>query len=750
VGTKEAKVKFTADTSELNQQINQTESGLKTFRSELRLNETQLKGAGDKSDLLKQRLNILANELTEAKNKTALTEEKLKKAKDIFGDNSEEVNRLTRELNSCKTVEASIQNEIDKTTKSLEEHEEAWDESADAAKDAAKATENAGNDIGDTFKKVGTMIASAKIVDKVKDVGLECIESAANAEAAESQFAQVFGELETVASEHLSGIAESSGIMENRMRESYTKVAAFAKTTGMDTESALGLADRAMVAVADSAAFYDRSLEETTESLQSFLKGNYENDAALGLSCTEITRNEAANRLYGKSFQDLSESQKQLTLLQMVEDANAASGALGQAARESDTWTNQTGNLQQAWSDLQAVLGEYALPAAVEGITWLSDGIQSIIDKIPAAVEWFNQYSGVIGGIAITIGILVGAIGLYNAAQAIKAAMNAAETTSLGGLIAAKLADAAATMAALAPYILIAAVIAGVIAVIVLLVQNWDTVKQKATEVWQAVVECFTGMWNTITETVGNIIDGIVSGFNTVKSTVSGVLSTVWGIVTNIWNGIKATITNVIEGVRTKVSAVFGAVKEAISGPLNAAKGIVSSVFTSIKDGISEKIESAKDTVKSVIEKIKGFFDFSWELPKLKMPHPTITGKFSLNPPSVPKFGIEWYAKGGILTKPTIFGEGNGSFLGGGEAGMEAVLPIEKLQGFFDSAIERAANLQVTSDTLSEAVYLLQVIARKDSNLYLNGRRMSEEMAGDNDEVNGTRIDLRKRGLALS
>ena len=90
------------------------------------------------------------------------------------------------------------------------------------------------------------------------------------------------------------------------------------------------------------------------------------------MSCTEVTRNEAANRLYGKSFKDLSEAQKQLTLLQMVEDANKASGALGQAARESDTWTNQTGNLKQAWTDFKAILGDKVLPVAVDVVKkWL-------------------------------------------------------------------------------------------------------------------------------------------------------------------------------------------------------------------------------------------------------------------------------------------------------------------------------------------------------------------------------------------
>ena len=253
---------------------------------------------------------------------------------------------------------------------------------------ASKSSEG----ISGAFKKIGGAVATFFAVDKIKDFGMSCINAVADANAMNSQFSQVFGDLESNASGSLSSIAANAGITENRMKGSFTKIAAFAKTTGMDTEGALALSERAMIAVADSAAFYDRSLEETTESLQSFLKGNYENDAALGLSCTETTRNAAANALYGKSFNDLSESQKQLTLLKMVEDANQLSGALGQAARESDTWTNQTGNLKQAWTDFQAVLGQPVLDYAVSVVGWLADKVGGLTDTFSTGtnpVQWF-------------------------------------------------------------------------------------------------------------------------------------------------------------------------------------------------------------------------------------------------------------------------------------------------------------------------------------------------------------------------
>lgn len=247
--------------------------------------------------------------------------------------------------------------------------------------DTTEKAENSENKMSSAFKKIGTAIITFLAVDKIKEFGLACINASADANAASSQFSQVFGKVEKTASKNLNKIAKDTGIVTNRMKGSYTQIAAFAKTTGMETKDALGLADRAMVAVADSAAFYDRTLEDTTESLQSFLKGNFENDAALGLSCTETTRNAAANKLYGKTFQELSESQKQLTLLQMVEDANKASGALGQAARESNTWTNQVGNLKQAWTDLCANLGAPILDTATTLVGKVATKVSELTEK---------------------------------------------------------------------------------------------------------------------------------------------------------------------------------------------------------------------------------------------------------------------------------------------------------------------------------------------------------------------------------
>lgn len=732
-------------------------------------------------------------------------------------------------------------------------------EQIDDTTDRAKESEN---QISGAFKKIGTAVATYFAADKIKDFGLNCINAAADANAASSQFSQVFGDMESTASKSLKGIADNTGIQVNRMKGSYTQIAAFAKTTGMDTSNALGLADRAMVAVADSAAFYDRSLEETTESLQSFLKGNYENDSALGLSCTEVTRNEAANRLYGKSFQDLSEAQKQLTLLQMVEDANKASGALGQAARESDTWTNQTGNLKQAWTDFQAVLGQNVLPLAVNSVKKMADAVQSVSEKVPAMIEWFNQYKGVIMAVTAVIGILTAAVGLQNAVQAIKSTMNTAEATSLGALIAAKWADVAATAAMLAPYIAIVAAIAAVAAGVIYCYNHFETFRNivngvaewirtnvtaafeflrpyieaiitavgelvsaigdrlmqafqwivdKITEVYnssspivQAIKTLFTthfenikvviqtvfeviktvvstvmtviqqiiqtitaaikgdwsGVWNGIKSIFSTIWDAIKSivttVLNAIKTIISNVLNAAKSIVSNILNSIKSVFSNIWNSIKSTVSNVINGIKSTISSGLNAAKSTVSSVLESIKSKFSSIFESAKNIVKNAIDKIKSFFNFSWSLPSIKLPHFSISGKFSLNPPQIPHFSVSWYKKAMdnpvMFTKPTIFSmnPATGQAKGAGEAGDEVMIGKETMLNMIRQAVaEQNAALLDKLDALLILLseYFPEMLKVMDRKIYLDTDALVGELAPKINTRLGELANKEKRGV---
>lgn len=308
---------------------------------------------------------------------------------DVFSEEFDDIG--TSINNSMNTFVRSIDQSADKLEQALRGLDKSIPEESnlpkigDDADDASRSLSDLNGNadtLGSTLKRLFTIAAGAIAFDKLKDFSLDTLEESATASAREAQFSQVFAGLEESADASLGQIANDTGILENRMKESYTSVAAFAKTTGMETADAMELSNRAMVAVADSAAFYDKSMEEMTEGLRSYLKGNYENDALLGLSSTEFTRNAEAMEQYGKEFNDLTEEQKQWTLLSMVEDANKLSGALGQAAREADTWSNQTGNLAQAWTDTKANLGDNIMDQSIGIVKTLTENMDEIEEPL--------------------------------------------------------------------------------------------------------------------------------------------------------------------------------------------------------------------------------------------------------------------------------------------------------------------------------------------------------------------------------
>lgn len=257
-----------------------------------------------------------------------------------------------------------------------------------------KSIEGLSSSLQKPLAKLGAAITAAFSAAAVIKFGKDSVEAAAAVNAANSQMLQTFGELEDAARSAMNSVAKESGIVETRLQNVGTSIYAFAKAAGMDSVSALNMMQEALQITADSAAYYDRSLEDTAESLKSFLKGNYANDAALGLSCTETTRNAAANKLYGKSFMDLSEAQKQLTLLQMVKDANALSGAMGQAAREADGWENVTGNLKEAWKQFLAVVGQPVLKIATSAVKQLTAALEQLTAYATSAINALGELFG--------------------------------------------------------------------------------------------------------------------------------------------------------------------------------------------------------------------------------------------------------------------------------------------------------------------------------------------------------------------
>lgn len=215
----------------------------------------------------------------------------------------------------------------------------------------------------------------------------------------------------------------------------------------------------------------------------------------------------------------------------------------------------------------------------------------------------------------------------------------------------------------------------------------FNNIKNTIVDIWNgikyALTNILTDVWNRISSICTNILNVVVAIFNNILSTA-----------TNIWNGIKNAISNAVNSVWNTVQNVFNNIKNSIISTWNSVKSTTTNVWNSIKNAITQPIQSAFNSVKNLIDRMKGLFNFSWSLPKIKLPHFSINGSFSLNPPSVPRLGIEWYKKGAILNDPTIFGVNpyNNNFMVGGEAGAEAIAPIDTLQDYVREAINENQN----------------------------------------------------------
>ena len=826
----EAKIKFTAETGEFNNQIKSANDEMSLLRAELKLNETQMKGTGTSAEGLKSKHNILSKELEAAKSKTEALNQKVEKAVEIFGENSTEATKLKTQLANAKNAEEKIKNEINQCNKELDEQknasdklEKSLDEVEDSAKNASEgftvmkgAMSNLISD-GITGLVNGAKSAVSGIVgleEETREYRAEMGKldtafttnghSIDSAKSAYTELYSIIGETDqsVEAAQQISLLAQSEEDVAKWAGYAAGVVGRFGDALQPETfyESA-----NETLKLGEATGAYTQMLEGCGVNVEKFNKG-------LAACKTEGEKQaymlETTEKLLGSASESYKETNADVIAANKANaDYTATMGAFGEKIAPVTTAAKEgfNGILDAVYELVEdvdmsgfisgiesgfATVKDTVLPAVVEGF-----------GKLKEAWEWLSEHTGLLATVGAAIGVITAAITAYNVVQGIKAAMEAANVTTVWALVSAHIAQAAAAMAAIAPYVLIAAAIAAVIAVIVLCVKNWDKIKEKITEVAKKVKEKVIEIKNQITEKLNAAKQKAVEIFENIKNSISEKITATKEKIVNIFNKVldffknnwKSLILLVVnpfagafklaydncEGFRNKVNSFISKVKElfkkgfefvkekiitpiknakdtavkaienlrsSFSSKIEAIRNKASTIFSSIKDKITQPIETAKNKVKSIVDSIKGFFSgMKLSLPNIKLPHFKITGKLSINPPSVPKLSIQWYKQGGIMTRPTIFGVNGSSLMAGGEAGAEAILPIDKLKDYIADTVEDKMNV-VNLGSLATAI---EKLADRPIDFNINGRKFAEATAGDSNRVNGLRNSFLNRGLAL-
>ena len=429
------------------------------------------------------------------------------------------------------------------------------------------------------------------------------------------------------------------------------------------------------------------------------------------------------------------------------------------------------------------------LGSALEGLKRtfqeaLSPAIDVVVSAISGLVNCFNSLPGpvktTIAVIAAIVGVVVLAVVVFG-----QIGLAISGLSTLFPMISGAIGIFTGALGAISlPAIGVVAAIAAVIAIGVLLYKNWDTIKQYAITIWNAIKDAVgnalegiktvvtavwnfigpliirkineikaivtiawniikavtTSVWNgikTVLTTVWNFIKTTVTNrINSVKTVITTVWNAVKSVTTTVWNTLKSTISNAVNKVKSVVQTGFNAVKNNIINPIKSAYSTVQSVFSNIYNTIRNKINSAKQAVSNALSGIRSAlvnFKPSWSIPKPKLPHISVSvghkqvGELSI---PFPQFSVSWNALGGIFKKPTIFATPNG-MQGVGEAGSEAILPLNSFYNHLDSKLEMFANsskkIDIDYDKLSKTI--IQSLAKSNQGIYMNGELVGIQTA---------------------
>ena len=734
----EAKIKFTAETEEFTQQLNAANSDMSSLRAEMRLAEAQFKNTGDGAEYQQQRMELLEASLQANHDKQEALTAKLEVAKQIYGEDSEEVQRLERSLTNARTEEQNLLSQLNDTNGGMEQQKEAADGAGGAMDDMAQVLISAG--IADKIKEIGEAAvemagdfseASATIVEGTGASGEALDGLNRSAKAAFGSIADADADLNSI-SAILAELNTRFGVTGDEAEDLTRKVSNFAQHTGTDGVGAVdsiadimhrwGLDMEDVDGLLDDLTTANQSCQMSVDQLSGYLVNNstqfqelgYSTEDALAMlislsdgganvgtvmsgltkgvgNLSEVTDDvpgafqDAVDAIAecgsvsealqaqvgdtGKTVEEIFGKKAAQELATNIQNGSFSIEGWTQALQENDgalqsTTENATtmqDAMSQAANNVSLALGSTFAPAIAAVVTQVAQ----VITQVAQVVQDSPMLQAVVMGVAVALGILAAALAISAVIQGV--------TTAFGMLNTVLLAN---------PIFLVVTAIAALVAALIYAYNNCEEFRAIVNAAFAAVRNVATNMFTSVRNTV-------TTAFNTISSIAHSISAT----LSSVWNGIRATASSVWNSIRSTASSIW-----------NSIRSTASSVWNGIKTAITNPIQTASSTVQGIINRIKGFFPISIGriMSNLKLPHFSISGEFSLNPPSVPHFDIDWYAKGIVFNAPTLIPTMNG-VKGVGEAGPEAVSPISVLQTYVGSAVQRYAP-QFDYDRMGEKV----------------------------------------------
>jgi len=611
--------------------VSKIQRSLKVVQSEFAAAGAKLGEFGNSTEGLKLKSDSLAKQIELQKEKVAALGSAYKESADTKGADAKATENLKIKLNFANAELSKMQGELTAVTSDLKLKSSAWYGLSQNLSDASKKL----SEVGDKISGVGRGLSTSVTLPLV-GVGTAATKMAMDAVESENLFEVSMGKMSGAARSWSEELSDSLGLNEYGVRKNVATFNAMISSMGLAEEESLGMSEGLTKLSYDMASFYNLKPEEAFEKLKSGISGEAEPLKALGILVNDTTvKTYAYTHGIAKQGAELTESQKvQARYGAILEATKKAQGDLG---RTMDSPTNKIRTLKEKTSELAVSFGQLLIPI-----------LEKLIAFIAPIVDWFSNLSKGQQDLVVKIALITAAIGpvILVIGKIITV------VSTLAGIFSAVSGAVAAAGGALAvltgPVGIAIGVIAGLIAAGVFLFNHWDNVKEVAKTVWDAVT----------------------------------------GTISSAVNVIKDIIRLVFSGITTYFKVTFAIYEAIFKAAFNVIKTVATVAFKGIKKVIIDPIKEAADFIKSMVDKIKGFFSgLKISLPKIKLPHFSLEGEFSLLPPKVPKLAIDWYAQGGIFQRPSIIGVG--------EAGAEAVLPISKLDNLMANAMRKTGSGEV-------------------------------------------------------